>query len=220
MKEKSSRLKNLLELYFVFFKIGAVTFGGGLAMLPIIEKELVIKRGWVTKDKLLDYFAIGQATPGIIAVNVATFLGYSRGGVLGSLVATLGVVTPSIIIISIIAKFLAGFSDIVYVKKALAGINVVVSALLVKVLWGFRKNIFKSFLSIVMFVFAFVGITFLDINTVIVVIFSILCGVGYFFIMEGKNKGKIEREISTSVEKSENQEDEKSVKNSNEGGEK
>ena len=94
----------LLDLFLTFAKIGAFTFGGGLAMLPIIEKELVIKRGWVTKDKLLDYFAIGQATPGIIAVNVATFLGYSRGGVLGSLVATLGVVTPSIIIISIISS--------------------------------------------------------------------------------------------------------------------
>lgn len=218
--EKFSPVKNLWELFCVFFKIGAVTFGGGLAMLPIIEKELVVKRDWISKEKLLDYFAIGQVTPGIIAVNVATFLGYSRAGVFGACIATLGVVTPSIIIISIIAKFLAGFSDIVYVKKALSGINVVVSALLVKVLWGFRKNIFKSFLSIVMFVFAFVGITFLDINTVIVVIFSILCGVGYFFIMEGKNKGKIEREISTSVEKSENQEDEKSVNNSNEGGEK
>ena len=218
--EKFSPIKNLWELFCVFFKIGAVTFGGGLAMLPIIEKELVVKRDWISKEKLLDYFAIGQVTPGIIAVNVATFLGYSRAGVFGACFATLGVVTPSIIIISIIAKFLAGFSDIVYVKKALAGINVVVSALLVKVLWGFRKNIFKSFLSFVMFAFAFIGITFLDFNTVIVVIFSILCGVGYFFIMEGKNKGKIERGISTSVEKSENQEDEKSVNNSNEGGEK
>jgi chromate transporter len=218
--EKFSSIKNLWELFCVFFKIGAVTFGGGLAMLPIIEKELVVKRDWISKEKLLDYFAIGQVTPGIIAVNVATFLGYSRAGVFGACLATLGVVTPSIIIISIIAKFLAGFSDIIYVKKALAGINVVVSALLVKVLWGFRKNIFKSFLSIVMFVFAFVGITFLDFNTIIVVIISILCGVVYFFIMEGKNKGKIEREISTSVEKSENQEDEKSVNNSNEGGKK
>ena len=218
--EKFSSIKSLWELFCVFFKIGAVTFGGGLAMLPIIEKELVTKRDWISKEKLLDYFAIGQVTPGIIAVNVATFLGYSRAGVFGACFATLGVVTPSIIIISIIAKFLAGFSDIVYVKKALAGINVVVSALLVKVLWGFRKNIFKSFLSFVMFAFAFIGITFLDFNTVIVVIFSILCGVGYFFIMEGKNKGKIERGISTSVEKSENQEDEKSVNNSNEGGEK
>jgi chromate transporter len=218
--EKFSSIKNLWELFCVFFKIGAVTFGGGLAMLPIIEKELVVKRDWISKEKLLDYFAIGQVTPGIIAVNVATFLGYSRAGVFGACLATLGVVTPSIIIISIIAKFLAGFSDIIYVKKALAGINVVVSALLVKVLWGFRKNIFKSFLSFVMFAFAFIGIAFLDFNTIIVVIISILCGVAYFFIMEGKSKDKVRSEISTYVENSENHEDEKSVNNSNEGGEK
>jgi chromate transporter len=182
MEQKEGSLKNLLELYFVFFKIGAVTFGGGLAMLPIIEKELVTKRGWVTKETLLDYFAIGQATPGIIAVNVATFLGYSRGGVLGSLLATLGVVTPSIIIISIIAKFLSGFSENITVKKALAGINVVVAALLTKVLWGFRKKIFASVLSVILFTLAFVGIAFFDVNTVLVVVASILCGFAVFFL--------------------------------------
>ena len=194
MNEKSSRLKNLLELYLIFFKIGVVTFGGGLAMLPIIEKELVIKRGWVTKDKLLDYFAIGQATPGIIAVNVATFLGYSREGILGSLVATLGVVTPSIIIISIIAKFLSGFSENVTVKKALAGINVVVAALLTKVLWGFRKKIFASVLSVILFVLAFVGIAFFDVNTVLVVVASILCGFAVFFLGGKKQENESQGE--------------------------
>lgn len=180
--DSSSRTKTLVELFFVFFKIGAVTFGGGLAMLPIIEKELVIKRNWVTKDTLLDYFAIGQATPGIIAVNVATFLGYSRAGILGAIVATLGVVTPSIIIISIIAKFLSGFSDNVTVKKALSGINVVVAALLTKVLWGFRKKIFSSILSFVLFLLAFLGIAFFNINTVVIVIGSIFLGLGFFFL--------------------------------------
>ena len=199
MEQKEGSLKNLLELYFVFFKIGAVTFGGGLAMLPIIEKELVTKRGWVTKETLLDYFAIGQATPGIIAVNVATFLGYSRGGVLGSLLATLGVVTPSIIIISIIAKFLSGFSENITVKKALASINVVVAALLTKVLWGFRKKIFASVLSVILFALAFVGITFFDVNTVLVVLASILCGIVFFFL---SNK-KIAKDEVPSVENKE-----------------
>ena len=180
--DSSSRTKTLVELFFVFFKIGAVTFGGGLAMLPIIEKELVIKRNWVTKDTLLDYFAIGQATPGIIAVNVATFLGYSRAGILGAIVATLGVVTPSIIIISIIAKFLSGFSENITVKKALSGINVVVAALLTKVLWGFRKKIFSSILSFVLFLLAFLGIAFFNINTVVIVISSIFIGLGFFFL--------------------------------------
>ena len=180
--DSSSRTKTLVELFFVFFKIGAVTFGGGLAMLPIIEKELVIQRTWVKKDTLLDYFAIGQATPGIIAVNVATFLGYSRAGILGAIVATLGVVTPSIIIISIIAKFLSGFSENITVKKALSGINVVVAALLTKVLWGFRKKIFSSILSFVLFLLAFLGIAFFNINTVVIVIGSIFLGLGFFFL--------------------------------------
>ena len=186
MEQKKVSLKNLWELFWVFFKIGAITFGGGLAMLPIIEKELVVKRNWVTKEKLLDYFAIGQATPGIIAVNVATFLGYSRGGILGSIAATLGVVTPSIIIISVIAKFLSGFSENITVKKALAGINVVVAALLCKVLWSFRKKIFASILSVVLFALAFVGIAFFNVNTVVVVVASIVCGIGFFFLTNKK----------------------------------
>lgn len=192
--ETSSRAKTLVELFFVFFKIGAVTFGGGLAMLPIIEKELVIKRNWVTKDTLLDYFAIGQATPGIIAVNVATFLGYSRAGILGAIIATLGVVTPSIIIISIIAKFLSGFSENITVKKALAGINVVVAALLTKVLWGFRKKIFSSILAFILFLLAFLGIAFFNVNTILVVIASIFIGLGFFFLNNNSSNSSTGKE--------------------------
>lgn len=192
--ETSSRAKTLVELFFVFFKIGAVTFGGGLAMLPIIEKELVIKRNWVTKDTLLDYFAIGQATPGIIAVNVATFLGYSRAGILGAIIATLGVVTPSIIIISIIAKFLSGFSENITVKKALAGINVVVAALLTKVLWGFRKKIFSSILAFILFLLAFLGIAFFNVNTILIVVASIFIGLGFFFLNNNSNNSSTGKE--------------------------
>lgn len=192
--ETSSRAKTLVELFFVFFKIGAVTFGGGLAMLPIIEKELVIKRNWVTKDTLLDYFAIGQATPGIIAVNVATFLGYSRAGILGAIIATLGVVTPSIIIISIIAKFLSGFSENVTVKKALAGINVVVAALLTKVLWGFRKKIFSSILAFILFLLAFLGVAFFNVNTILVVVASIFIGLGFFFLNNNSSNSSTGKE--------------------------
>lgn len=209
ISEKSFSTKNLWELFWVFFKIGSITFGGGLAMLPIIEKELVIKRNWVTKEKLLDYFAIGQSTPGIIAVNVATFLGYSRGGILGSIVATLGVVTPSIIIISVIAKFLSGFSENITVKKALAGINVVVAALLCKVLWSFRKKIFASILSVVLFVLAFVGIAFLNVNTVVVVVASIVCGIGFFFLTNKKleNVAKEEKTLDEDSQKENSFED-------------
>ena len=186
MKEKSSKLSAVIELFFAFFKIGAVTFGGGLAMLPILEQELVEKRGWVTKERLLDYFAIGQSTPGIIAVNVATFIGYTRAGVLGGCLATLGVIMPSLIINSIIAFFLSGFNDIEWVKKALSGINIGVSALLCKAVWKFHKNITASVMAALLFVLSFVTVAFLHVNTVIVVAVSVLCGVATYFVRRKK----------------------------------
>ena len=143
---------------------------------------------------LLDYFAIGQATPGIIAVNVATFLGYSRAGILGAIIATLGVVTPSIIIISIIAKFLSGFSENITVKKALAGINVVVAALLTKVLWGFRKKIFSSILAFILFLLAFLGIAFFNVNTILIVVASIFIGLGFFFLNNNSSNSSTGKE--------------------------
>ena len=107
LKEK---LLELWQLYFTFFKIGAVTFGGGLAMLPILERTLIDKLKWTTKEDLMDYYAIGQITPGIIAVNVATFIGFNKQGILGGIVATAGVVTPSVIISTVIAFLLETFS--------------------------------------------------------------------------------------------------------------
>ena len=185
---KSGRagLKNLLELYAIFFKIGLVTFGGGLAMLPILEREIVDKRGWATKERMMDYFAIGQSTPGIIAVNVATFIGYERGGFFGSLLATLGVVTPSIIIISLIAMFLSGFADNAYVKKALAGVNIAVAALLAKVVWSFRSIIFKNLLTVLLFAASFVLIVFFKINTALVILCAILLGVFLYVLKRNK----------------------------------
>ena len=116
MKEK---LKILWELFSVMFKVGLCTFGGGIAMLPILELELVEKRGWTTSEELLDWFAIGQSTPGIIAVNVATFTGYKKLGVIGGCVSTFGMVLPSLIIITIIALFINNFAELVWVQKAL-----------------------------------------------------------------------------------------------------
>lgn len=182
-----SSLKNLLELYALFFKIGLVTFGGGLAMLPILEREIVDKRGWATKERMMDYFAIGQSTPGIIAVNVATFIGYERGGFFGSLLATLGVVTPSIIIISFIAMFLSGFADNTYVKKALAGVNIAVAALLAKVVWSFRSIIFKNLLTVLLFAASFALIVFFKINTALVILCAILLGV-LLYVLKRKIK--------------------------------
>ncbi len=171
------KLQKIAELFAVFFKIGAVTFGGGLAMLPILERELVDKRGWTTKDQLLDYFAIGQATPGIIAVNVATFIGYTQAGILGGCIATLGVVTPSLIIISAIALVFENFTGNHYVQKALAGINIAVAAMLCKIVWGFRKKATDTVLSSLLCAAAFLAIVVCKIPTAAVIISTIGIGI-------------------------------------------
>lgn len=172
-------LKTLWELFSVFFKIGICTFGGGIAMLPILERELAEKRGWATSEELLDYFAIGQSTPGIIAVNVATFIGYKRAKVLGGFVATIGVVCPSVIIITIIAKFISNFSHIAWVQRALRGINVSVAALLTYAVINFAKKSVKNVLGVVLFLLSFVLIFVLNVSTVWIILGS--CALGVFF---------------------------------------
>jgi chromate transporter len=117
-------MKELLELVWTFAYIGAFTFGGGYAMLPMLKREIVEKKHWATIDEIMDYFAIGQCTPGIIAVNTATFIGYKRKGVAGGIFATLGLVLPSLVIISVIAAGLENFAHIAAVQHAFAGIRV------------------------------------------------------------------------------------------------
>ena len=132
-------MKEILELYLAFLKIGCVNFGGGYAMLPLLEKDLVNKRGWTSVDELTDYFAIGQCTPGIIALNVSTFIGNKRRGVAGAIASTLGFVTGPICIIIIIAAFMQNFAEYEIVQHAFAGIRVCVCVLIVQAilrLWG------------------------------------------------------------------------------------
>ena len=174
MKEK---FKILWELFSIFFKLGLFTFGGGIAMLPILERELADKRGWTTSDELLDYYAIGQSTPGIIAVNVATFIGYKRAGVIGACASTFGVVFPSIIIITLIARFIANFSDIVWVQKALKGINVTVAAILTHAVYNFSKKSVKNLFGFVLLLISFVLIFILKVGTVYVIFGSAILGV-------------------------------------------
>ncbi|MBO7484577.1 MAG: chromate transporter [Spirochaetaceae bacterium] len=182
MEKKTLSFAVIADLFCVFFKIGLFTFGGGLAMLPNLEKELINKRKWVDKDTLLDYFAIGQSTPGIIAVNVATFIGYNRCGIIGACLATFGVVFPSLIIITAIALFFSNFNEIVWIKKALDGINISVAALLTKVLVGFFKNVFRSLLSFILFILSFACVVFLKINTCFIILAAILIGLVLYFI--------------------------------------
>lgn len=170
-------IRTLWDLFSVFFKVGLCTFGGGIAMLPILERELGEKRGWVTGDELLDYFAIGQSTPGIIAVNVATFVGYKRAGFIGGCVATFGMVFPSIIIITLIAKFISNFSEIEWVKKALTGINVAVAAILTSAVYNFSKKSVKNLFGFLLLVISFVLIFVLKVSTVWVIFGSAILGV-------------------------------------------
>lgn len=120
----------LINLFMAFARIGAFTFGGGYAMLPMLQKEVVEKYHWATEDEIMDYYAIGQCTPGIIAVNTATFIGYKTRGIPGAIAATLGIITPSIIIITIIAACLKNFADLPIVKHAFNGIRACVCVLI------------------------------------------------------------------------------------------
>lgn len=133
-----------LDLFLTFAKVGVCTFGGGYAMLPILQREVVEKKGWATDEELTDYFAVGQCTPGIIAVNTATFIGYKYRGVPGGVLATLGVVFPSLIIITAIAAFLSNFADIPVVRHALAGINAAVVALIASSVVKLGKSTLKN----------------------------------------------------------------------------
>src|SRR5574344_981088 len=165
-----SRAKLLLDLYWTFFKIGSITFGGGLAMLPILERELSEKRHWTTNEELLDYYAIGQSTPGVIAVNVSTFIGYKRAGIIGGIVGTAGIVTPSIIVITLIAQFISTVDDFPLAKKALSGINVAVAALLTSVVYNFSKKTVKKISGIVILALSFILIYFLNVPTYWIII--------------------------------------------------
>lgn len=175
-------LRDLWELYITFFKIGSITFGGGLAMLPILERELVEKKSWVTNEEILDYYAIGQSTPGIIAVNVATFVGFKKQGAAGGIAATLGMISPSIIIITIIAEFISSFESIVWVQKALKGINVAVASLLTYSVINLCKKTIKKWYSAIVFLAAFSSIYFFKCHTIAVILTAALAGTLFYFI--------------------------------------
>ena len=171
-----SKIRQLLELYLAFVKIGTFTFGGGLAMMPIMQRELIEKRGWITEEELIDYFAIGQSTPGIIAVNVATFVGYKRLGWLGGIIGTIGVVTPSWVIIMILAGAISSVDKYPLAQKALRGINVAVAALLTSVIVKFSKKTIKSVWNALFMLLAFALIYFLKVQSVWIIIASLIIG--------------------------------------------
>ena len=133
-------MKEIWELFLAFCRIGMFTFGGGYAMLPLLQKEVVEKHNWATQDEVLDYFAIGQCTPGVIFVNTATFVGYKRKGIFGAIAATVGSVLPSLVIVTTIAAVLTNFAEFSVVQHAFAGIRVVVGVLIMNAVIGMWKK--------------------------------------------------------------------------------
>lgn len=178
-REKLS-FKLLVRLCAVFFKIGLFTFGGGLAMLPMLTEELSVKRQWVSRDELIDYFAIGQCTPGIIAVNVATFVGYKKQSVIGAVCATLGMIIPSILVITVLALFFSNFADTPSVKKAFSGINIAVAALLTKVVVTFIKKAVHNVFHALITAAAFTAVVFFRVHTVWIIAAGLVMGLSVY----------------------------------------
>ena len=179
-------MKLLLQMFLTFAKVGVMTFGGGYAMLPILQREVVENKGWATEEELMDYFAIGQCTPGVIAVNTSTFIGHKLAGVPGSLAATLGFISPSILIITVIAAFLESFASNVYVAHALAGIRVCVCVLILDSVLKLGKKSVKDKISWTIFLVTTALATFTGIPTVALVLGAGL--VGYILYVTGRAK--------------------------------
>ena len=175
-------MKTLIDLFFTFCRIGGLTFGGGYAMLPIIQKEIVEEKKWATEEEVLDYYAVGQCTPGIIAVNTATFIGYKVHGIIGAIVATLGVVFPSLIIITIIAALLKNFANYSIVQHAFSGIRVVVIALIVSAILKLAKTSIKNSTTLIIDIIEFILVAFVNLSPIYIVIAAACIGLILKFI--------------------------------------
>lgn len=179
-------MNEYLDLFLTFAKIGGFTFGGGYAMLPILEREVVEDKAWATEQELLDYYAIGQCTPGIIAVNTATFIGNKRKGLLGGVIATLGVVAPSLVIIILISAFLVNFSHIAWIQHALGGIQICVCVLVFDAAFKLAKKSLVDAAAGILFLLVLICSLFTRIQAFLLVLLSGLCGIILKTILEKK----------------------------------
>ena len=169
-------MKEFLELFLTFAKVGVMTFGGGMAMLPILQREVVENKGWTTDEELTDYFAIGQCTPGIIAVNTATFIGQKRKGIWGGIVATLGMVFPSLIIITLLAGLITSFSHLEWVQNAFTGIRVCVCVLIFNATLKLWQGAVKDVWGLVIFLVILALSVFTKLSPIIYVLAAAVAG--------------------------------------------
>ena len=179
-------MKELLEMFVIFARIGGFTFGGGYAMLPMLEKEIVNNKHWATEEELMDYYAIGQCTPGIIAINTATFIGYKVKGIPGAIFATLGVVAPSLVIITIIAAFISNFIELAFVKSAFAGIRACVCVLIFNAVLKLAKKALVDKVTVVLFAVILLLSLFTSISPAILVVAAGAVGI----LLKGKRNEK------------------------------
>ena len=182
-------MKTLFKLFVTFARIGGFTFGGGYAMLPMLQKEVVEKQKWATQEELMDYYAIGQCTPGVIAVNTATFVGTKIKRIPGASFATLGVITPSIVIVGIIAAFISNFQDLEVVQWAFAGIRAAVVALILSSIIKLAKKSIIDIATLILFIVITLLSFFTDLSPVIFVIAAGICG-----LVINLSKAKISKE--------------------------
>ena len=180
-------MKLLWDMFITFAKVGVMTFGGGYAMLPILQREVVDNKGWATEEELIDYFAIGQCTPGVIAVNTATFIGQKKKGFAGAIAATLGVVFPSLVIISLLAGVIEAFSHLVWVQNAFGGIRVCVCVLIANAVVKLYKKAVIDTPSLLIYLLVTLGSIFISLSPVVFVIFAAVAGI-LLKAMGGKKK--------------------------------
>ena len=165
------------DLFLTFAKVGVMTFGGGYAMLPILQREVVENKGWATEEELTDYFAIGQCTPGVIAVNTATFIGQKTKGISGGIIATLGLVCPSLIIISLLAGVITTFSHLAWVNHAFGGIRVCVCVLIINAVVKLYKKAVIDVPTFIIFLAVWLGSFNLSVSPVIFVLIAAVLGI-------------------------------------------
>ncbi|MEG0069769.1 chromate transporter [Cetobacterium sp.] len=176
----------MFELFFTFFKIGMFTFGGGYAMIPLIEKEIMYNKNWIDKDELLEIISISQMTPGPIAINAATFIGKKKLGFLGSISATLGVITPSLIVITIISAFFSQSFLNPVMQKLFIGLRAGIAALILSSVLKLSKNILKDIFSYSIFLISLIGLIFFNISPIFLILFFGTGSIIFFSFKEGR----------------------------------
>lgn len=194
MKYEKSKFKLLIEIFIVFFKIGLFTFGGGYAMIPLIEKEMIGSKAWVKEEEIIDIFAVAQSIPGAIAINSSTFIGYKIAGISGALAATAGVIIPSFIIITAIATFFSRFQNNLIVQAAFMGIRSAVVALIIMAVIKIGKSSIKDSLTALITVLAVVLVILMNVHAIFVIVGGAVAGIIVYLWFPSRIEKTLERE--------------------------